>query len=80
MTASYRRLRDVVNLSEKRSSPKILRREEPLLAGIRIAVGKTAVKALLLAEKIRLDPIDQGIEAEVSDPEHTAGRLQHVAR
>jgi len=49
------------------------------LAGIRIAVGKTAVKASLLAEQIGLDPIGQGVEAEVGDPEHTAGRLQNVA-
>jgi hypothetical protein len=49
------------------------------LAGIRIAVGKTAVKALLLAEKIRLDPIGQGIEAAVRDSEHPLGSMQHVA-
>ena len=69
----------IVNTLTWRSSPKILGREEPSLAGIRIAVGKTAVKAALLAEEIGLDPIGQGIEAEVRDPEHTAGRLQQVA-
>ena len=41
--------------------------------------GKTAVKAPLLAEQISLDPIGQGIEAEVGDSKHPAGRLQHVA-
>jgi hypothetical protein len=62
-----------------RSSPKILGREEPLLAGFEISGGKTAVKAALLAEEIGLDPIGQGIEAEVWNAEHAAGRQEHVS-
>ena len=72
-------LMNVKRYSYERSSPKISGREEPSLAGIRTAVGKTAVKALLLAEKIRLDPIGQGIEAAVRDSEHPLGGMQHVA-
>jgi len=33
------------------------------LAGIGVSGGKTSVKAALLAEEIRLDPIGQGIES-----------------
>jgi len=45
------------------------------LSGIGVKGGKTAVKAPLLAEQIGLDPIGQGVEAEVRDPEHPPGRL-----
>ena len=67
------------NRSKRRSSPKILGREERLLAGFGISGGKTAVKAALLAEEMRLDPIGQGIEAEVWNAEHAAGRQEHVS-
>jgi len=43
-----------------------------LLAGFGISGGRTAVKAALLAEEIRLDHIGQGIEAEVWNAEHAA--------
>ena len=65
--------------SSMRIFPKILGREEPLLAGFGISGGKTAVKAALLAEEIGLDPIGQGIEAEVWNAEHAAGRQEHVS-
>ena len=32
-----------------------------------------------MAEQIRLDPIGQGVEAEVGDPEQSAGGLEHMA-
>jgi IS5 family transposase len=50
------------------------------LAGFRIAGGKTAGKAPLLAEQIRLDPIGQGVEAEVGDPEHAAMDRKYGSR
>ena len=48
------------------------------MTGLRIAAGKTAGKAPLLAEKISLDPISQGIEPKVGDPEHPPGRVQEM--
>jgi hypothetical protein len=49
------------------------------LAAYGVAGGKTAVKAPLLAEKVSPDPIGQGIEAKVEDPEQPPGRLEHMA-
>jgi hypothetical protein len=40
---------------------------------------KNSRKGPLLAEQIRRDPIGQGVEAEVGDPEHAPGCLQHMA-
>ena len=49
------------------------------MAGCGVAGRETAVKAPLLAEKMSLDPVGQGIEAEVGDPEQPPGRLEHMA-
>jgi hypothetical protein len=49
------------------------------LAGFGISGRKTAVKASLLAEKMSLDPVGQGIEAEVGDPEQPTGSLEDMA-
>ena len=48
------------------------------MAGCGVAGRKTAVKAALLAEKMSLDPVGQGIEAEVGDPEQPTGSLEHM--
>ena len=68
-----------VKIYLRRSSPKNLGGKEPLPASFGIFSGKKAVKAAFLAEEIRLDPIGQGVEAEVGDAEHAAGRQEHVS-